>query len=566
MWSAGYCKSNTLTMTPHRRSVHRERIGVITQGSLSKGVEMKLSPNQSVESVKAGTFLVIQGNQYDFFSLITDVVIAATNENILLNPPGPEDHLLRQVMQGTAAYAKVHLHPMLMLENDDILSDEQEPRAVKTVPVHFSDVAQANKEDVARIFGDEKAEDGKRYFHIGSPLGMDHLPLCIDLHRFVERSNAVFGKTGTGKTFLTRLLLCGLIKTDVAANLIFDMHAEYGDSVMQESATGENYFLDGLKELFPTKVEIFSLDSDGARERGAKVDHSVTIYADQIRPEDILPLQDTLNLTSTAPEVCHALRKKYGKRWLIELLDSDSPEELEKLAEDIGAHEGALGALQRKLSRFKSLKFFTTTNSRGTNESLKALMSSLQAGKSVVFEFGRYNSLHVYLLVANVVTRLIRDHYEKLTNKFRLTRKNKPKPLMITIEEAHKFLSSGAARETPFGKIAREMRKYFVSLLVVDQRPSAIDEEVLSQIGTKIVAQLSDDKDLGAVLVGERGGSNLRHILAALDSKRQALLMGHATPMPMVIHSRSYDSEFFGAMKGETGPKIDHDALADLFG
>ena len=74
------------------------------------------------------------------------------------------------------------------------------------------------------------------------------------------------------------------------------------------------------------------------------------------------------------------------------------------------------------------------------------------------------------------------------------------------------------------------MRKYFVSLLVVDQRPSAIDEEVLSQIGTKIVAQLNDDKDIGAALVGASNASALRHILASLDSKQQALVMGHAVP------------------------------------
>jgi DNA helicase HerA-like ATPase len=68
--------------------------------------------------------------------------------------------------------------------------------------------------------------------------------------------------------------------------------------------------------------------------------------------------------------------------------------------------------------------------------------------------------------------------------------------LLITIEEAHKFLNPIAARQTIFGIIAREMRKYYVSLLVVDQRPSGIDEEIISQIGTKIIAQLNDEKDI----------------------------------------------------------------------
>src|SRR4029078_9547548 len=105
--------------------------------------------------------------------------------------------------------------------------------------------------------------------------------------------------------------------------------------------------------------------------------------------------------------------------------------------------------------------------------------------------------------------------------------KDEPKKLMITIEEAHKFLNPTAAQQTIFGTIAREMRKYYVSLLVVDQRPSGIDEEILSQIGTKIVAQLNDEKDIQAVLTGIAGANNLRTILASLDSKKQALLLGH---------------------------------------
>lgn len=96
---------------------------------------------------------------------------------------------------------------------------------------------------------------------------------------------------------------------------------------------------------------------------------------------------------------------------------------------------------------------------------------------------------------------------------------DEPRKLMITIEEAHKFLNPTAAKQTIFGTIAREMRKYYVALLVVDQRPSGIDEEVLSQIGTKIIALLNDEKDIQAVLTGVSNASGLRSILASLDTK-----------------------------------------------
>ena len=92
------------------------------------------------------------------------------------------------------------------------------------------------------------------------------------------------------------------------------------------------------------------------------------------------------------------------------------------------------------------------------------------------------------------------------------------------------------------------MRKYYVSLLVVDQRPSGIDEEVLSQLGTKITALLNDEKDIQGVLTGVSNASGLRSVLASLDSKQQALVFGHAVPMPVVIKTRDYDEIFYKAM------------------
>ena len=232
------------------------KIGVITQGSLSKGLEMKLDASVSIESLIAGTFAVIQGNQYDFFSLITDVRIDAANDDVLLYPPSQEDQLMREVLQGNATYATVSLKPMLMLPNTQNQELLQEPaRSVKTIPSHFSLVAKATEDDIARIFGHETHEDGTLYFHMGAPLGMDNIPVCINLERFIERSNAVFGKTGTGKTFLTRLLLSGTIKNDRAVNLIFDMHSEYGLGARQEGKGKD--FVKGLRELFPSKVAVF---------------------------------------------------------------------------------------------------------------------------------------------------------------------------------------------------------------------------------------------------------------------------------------------------------------------
>ncbi len=70
----------------------------------------------------------------------------------------------------------------------------------------------------------------------------------------------------------------------------------------------------------------------------------------------------------------------------------------------------------------------------------------------------------------------------------------------------------------------------------------------LNQIGTKIVAQLNDEKDIQAVLTGVSGATALRSILASLDTKKQALLLGHAIAMPVVVQTREYDEKFYRDM------------------
>jgi DNA helicase HerA-like ATPase len=545
----------------------RPRLGVITHGSLGLGVEMKLDPSRAVETVRAGKFVVVEGEHYDFFSLITDLKIEAANENILLNPPSAAEEFLRRVMQGSATYATVSLKPMLMIERDQ-LDDRAEVLPVKTVPSHFAAVGEATEEDVARVFGAE-AQDPKRFFHVGSPLDMD-VPVCLDLARFVERSNAVFGKTGTGKSFLTRLLLAGVIKTGQAVNLVFDMHNEYGFRARKEGGEGAAQFVPGLRELFGAKVQVFSLDPAATRRRGGAPDVEVHLYADQVEPADVLPLRETLDLNPTATESTFLLQQRYRDRWLAKLLQAE-PAEIEAMAEETGAHPASLQALKRKLGRLGGLPFFHLESSAGKRDVLDELLEALDAGRSVVLEFGQHNSLLVYLLVANVITRRLRAKYEEKAETYERTQDeaDRPRHLLITIEEAHKFLGPETAKETPFGKIAREMRKFFVSLLVVDQRPSGIDEEVLSQIGTKVVAALNDEKDIAAALVGTSGASALRQVLATLDTKQQALLLGHAVPMPVVLRTRDYDQKLFDALRDGAPPPPSAAAaqrrLGDLF-
>jgi hypothetical protein len=293
-------------------------------------------------------------------------------------------------------------------------------------------------------------------------------------------------------------------------------------------------------------------------------------------------------LADAAAETAYQARNALGHKWLSILLDLNSNGEAadetgaddvstqdgkaQSLAARIRAHEGSLSALQRKLKsrllRDNKLLPFLTNQPTG-RDILDTLRHDIDLGTNIVLEFGTQQSMTTYLLVTNVLTRRIHAEYvrrhEEWVGRGQIENE-KPNHLMITIEEAHKFLNPKAARQTIFGTIAREMRKYWVTLMVIDQRPSGIDDEILSQIGTRISAQLNDEADINAVLTGVNGASSLRGVMAQLDSKQQALILGHSVPMPVMIQTRTYNHDFWqsiGYADVQNDPSARKKALED---
>lgn len=521
-------------------------LGTITQGSLSAGLEMRLSANQSVEDLRVGRFVVIDGQTHRFFSMLTDVTLSAATPAILNNPP-EADSLLHSVLAGVSTFATVKIQPMLMLEKQILQGSEQELelRPVKTIPSHFSPVFEATKEDFACVFGEEDTGNKEhRYFNIGTPVNME-TPVCLDLKRFGERSNGIFGKSGTGKSFLTRILLAGTIAKDAASVLVFDMHNEYGWQAIAESKI--NSRVKGLKQLFPSQVIVFSLDAESSRARGIPDALDLSISYNQIEIGDLELLKEELNLGEATLENAYIVKEKFGADWIAALLEL-SNEEIEEFCAGHKGHPVAIKTLQRRLNTIVQKTAYLKP--RVTHDYIDEILRYIQAGKHVVLEFGRQNNLLSYMLAANIITRRLHKEYVKHAEMHIANPEDvaAPRKLMIVIEEAHRFLAPAVARQTIFGIIAREMRKYFVTLLIVDQRPSGIDPEILSQIGTRITALLNDEKDIDAVFVGVAGSQTLRTVLAQLDPKQQALILGYAVPMPVVVKTRNFDADFYKAV------------------
>ncbi|MCA9999971.1 MAG: ATP-binding protein, partial [Anaerolineales bacterium] len=211
-------------------------------------------------------------------------------------------------------------------------------------------------------------------------------------------------------------------------------------------------------------------------------------------------------------------------------------------ARNNNVHEKAAEALHRKLALIYD-KPYVVENPAG--DPVQAIVDKLENGRHVILGFGEYDNDLDYLLVSNILTRRLRQHWVRRTEQHKTAGAAPPVPLLIAIEEAHKLLNPHLAGQTAFGIIARELRKYFVTLLVVDQRPSGIDDEIMSQLGTRITGWLGDEDDIRAVLTGLAGREQLRGMLARLQEKEEVLLLGWGVKMPIPVRSRRYDETFY---------------------
>ena len=125
------------------------RLGIVSGGALSKGLSIKLDRGALVEGMAVGRYVVVHGQTgRRFFSIITDVALDSTNPAIEKTPPDTSDPFLAQVYQGSSAFGRLEVSPMLVLDEG-----ADEPKPVKTVPAHFSPVYEATEDDVNRVFG-----------------------------------------------------------------------------------------------------------------------------------------------------------------------------------------------------------------------------------------------------------------------------------------------------------------------------------------------------------------------------------------------------------------------------
>ena len=563
-------------MSENQTQSEKPHIGYVISGGLKDGFHIRLEVDP--DKVQEGAFVVTESinDEWLFYGLVVDLQLGAIDpryadasiKNRLSKP-------IAEQLNSETLYTNLQVMPALMLEKGPKpgtpeydkwrapfiagLKDEPRPLPVKTVPPHHSKVRMAEAGDIAEIFGDTNK---KSNFVIGYTREQGH-PVALDMEKFVQRSSGVFGATGTGKSFLTRLVLAGLIQYNKASVMIFDMHNEYG---FDDTASDTGLKVIGFKSKFPSRVRVVGLGG-GAMIRNNVPDFNLEIASSDITPEDIELLSRELNLKETTATTLDALATTFGRdKWyaafkemkigsVIETEDGKkvpAPDSVAFWANKHGVNVMAAEGLHSKLRRVFGLDYIVE---KPAADSLREIIKALKAGQHIVLSFARHESDLDYLLVSNLLTRRIKQVWEDMANDFRSSGDGEPRPLVIVVEEAHKLLNREMASQTSFSTIARELRKYYVTLLIIDQRPSQIYDEVMSQLGTRVSGWLGDDDDIRAVLSGLSGREALRGMLARLQPKEEVMLMGWGVPMPLPVRSRRYDDKFWEELLGKKSDK-----------
>ena len=520
-------------------------------GSVVSGSLPELEVNINDDMLRNGTFAVIEGETRKWYGTVSDISLSA--------PFGMFGGFYPklQSMIHKATSKKTGTITLMLEENGHIAS-------VKTLPGVGCYARRADRDDIVHVYGDPSDPDKAQ---IGGTRE-ENYPVCIDLNRFLERSFGVFGMSGSGKSYLLKVLLSEAVRQNRTGFLIYDFHSEFANRDINPETKRQ---IPGLKDLHPSVLSANVGNKTSIN--GHQVDMNLMISMADILPSDILNMADDLHLTKVAEQVMNVVYNKWGHNWLHNFMnlmptnvsttieiptgkrDADGNEIIERksvktpgsigeFAEDTGQNYESCQALQNRLSLFKNRNYIATSKGQST---VGQFVKELKAGKSICLSFEGCERSLDQILISNVLTRNIRSEWVNMTNIARSDRtKPLPHPLCIVIEEAHRLLSGMTAKQTTFGTIASEMRKYGITLGVVDQRPSQIASSIMSQIGTRVICSLGGSKDdIDQAVCGLPNARSMQSILYGIEPKEEALIAGYGVPVSMAIRTRRYDETYW---------------------
>ncbi len=459
-------------------------------------------------------------------------------------------------------------------------------RGVGQYPTVGDEVHFVTGNDLGVIYGAQHSIVGLKVGTIASTAG---IPASLDLGRLVSRHCAVVGSTGAGKSNLVSVMLEALAAADFpsARVLVVDPHGEYTSTARHNSRVFRLTPGDNDERLV---VPFWSLPFDEllAITFGSMSPANEAVIRDRVQELkraaagflQTPPLSASVTADSPVPFSLRQLwfelddfeRQTFrtaqgGARVVTNIVNAGDPATLTSNVYEPyqpGSKEPFKNPSPRGISKQLELARSRLTDIRYSFlfEPGPDLTPDLQGNThgdldSVVSSWIGHNFALSILdvselpsdVASTVVGLVVRIVYDTLFWAGSLPIGGRQQPLMIVVDEAHRFLPEGqeTSAHRILGRIAKEGRKYGVGLMVVTQRPSEIDSTVLSQCGTMIALRTTNPSDrsrVSAAFPDDLGG--LVELLPSLRTG-EALLVGEAMAVPSRVRVRLSNSPESGA-------------------
>ena len=513
---------------------------------------LSIFKGQTYKVGQVGSFVRVPQGYQDLFGVVSEVGANAVPENL-------------DSVDDTGRWMKVELV-------GEVVGGTFE-RGVSQYPNIGDSVHLAVEEHLRKLYDIR----GQGHIVIGTLASAESIPAKIALNELITRHSAVLGSTGSGKSTTIASLLRAITTSTPESEeypnarvLLLDVHGEYSvplADVAQVFSVEPQY---GEERLF---IPYWALDSDDLLDflTGGLEGNSETAFTDKIYKLKLeshgsqkFPGVDSGSITVDTP-LPFSLKKLWYDLIDFEITTFEGPNRDQPTQQDPG-NPDTLTAPTYKPHAMGSVGPFLNSQAVGIQRPLNLLRSRvLDRRYGFLLRPGPWEPdldgkptrdldellarwlggekpitiLDLSGIPSSVLERLVgsilKIVYEALFWSREKSEGGISRPLLVVMEEAHRYLSD-RLKGTASGvvqRIVKEGRKYGVGAMVVSQRPSEVNETILSQCGTFFALRLSNPSDRARVqgtlpdgLVG------LLDVLPILRTG-EAIITGEAAKLPM---------------------------------
>ena len=508
-----------------------------------------------------GSFLKVPLGYANLYGIVTKTGAAAIPENIV--------EATRQ------DYAEIDnrqwLHMVLVGEQ----TGSKFERGVSQSPTTEDSVHLVTIQDLDVIYG---GYDDHNAITIGNISISESLNAKTDLNKLISRHCAVLGSTGSGKSNAVGVILKAISGKDFkrARLLVIDPHGEYNSilknygnvyKIKADSPAQQELFVPFWALPFEELLSIFSgnlsdQNKDYVREKivTAKLKgiennsmniEKVLVTADTPVPFSIKQVWFDLDDFERQTFKERAKPETVTNKKVVGNADELVSNEYQPASAGGGAPflnnqaKGILGFLDSVRTKLKDSRYeflfnpgdYTPDSEGKVHKDLSELLFGWVSGNQnkpiTILDLSGVPGE----IMASVSGTLLKIVYDALFWGQNLSVGGKEQPLLIVLEEAHNYLKAGedSISSKAVQSIAKEGRKYGVGLLLVTQRPSELDETVLSQCGTIVALRMNNSKDRGHIRSAIQ--DELQTMIDLLPSLRtgEAIISGEGVKIPSRI-------------------------------